>query len=231
MLWPWRRASTGATRGGGGRRAWWRACCASRWRTRRACSSYRWDACSDDSAADCLAAGDAWAAVLPELLAACRQWAAACQPCIHSTVLACSTPPTTLQAAIDSVRTGQGVIANPAVERQLQLWMAALVSGDAEATTHVFALVQAAGGDLQQMRQLLRQAQQVEAPPAAADEQAEDGSSSSSSNGSSAAAAASSSPAAASRPTAKARAASKQLRKLLQPLAVAQVGEADAEEE
>ena len=143
---------------------------------------------------------------------------------------ACATRPATLQAAIDSVRTGQGVIANPAVERQLQLWMAALVSGDAEATTQVFALVQAAGGDLQQMRQLLRQAQQVEAPPAATDEQAEDGGSSSS-NGSSAAAAASGGPAAAPRPTAKARAASKQLRKLLQPLAAAQVGEADAEEE
>ncbi|PRW18310.1 hypothetical protein C2E21_9330 [Chlorella sorokiniana] len=132
-----------------------------------------------------------------------------------------------LQAAIDSVRTGQGVIANPGVERQLELWMAALLSGDAEATTQVFSLVQASGGDLQQVRQLLRQAQQVEAAPAAAGEQED--SSSSSSNGSSAAGG-SSSPAGAPRPTAKARAASKQLRKLLQPLAAAEVGEEEEDE-
>lgn len=129
------------------------------------------------------------------------------------------------------MRTGQGVIANPSVERQLQLWMAALLAGDAEATTQVFSMAQASGGDLQQMRQLLRQAQQVEAPPAAADEQEEgDSSSSSSSNGSSAAAASTGGPGAAPRPTAKARSASKQLRKLLQPLAEAQVADAEAED-
>jgi len=131
------------------------------------------------------------------------------------------------QAAIDSVRTGQGVIADPVLERPLQLWMDAPPSGDPEATTQVFSLAQASGADLQQMRQLLRQAQQLEAAPAAADEQEGD---SSSSNGSSSAAPASGGPAGQLRPTAKARAASKQLRKLLQPLAAAHVGDGEAEE-
>ncbi|KAL4458110.1 hypothetical protein ABPG75_012975 [Micractinium tetrahymenae] len=127
-----------------------------------------------------------------------------------------------LRAAIESVQTGQGVIANPAAQQQLELWMHALLAGQADAAAHVFGLAQAQGGDLQQLRQLLRQAQQTEPVPAAAsDSEGEEGP-----EGGPAAAAA-----AAVRPTGKARAARKQLRKLLQPLAEAAVGGADEEEE
>jgi ribosomal 50S subunit-associated protein YjgA (DUF615 family) len=132
------------------------------------------------------------------------------------------SPALSLQAAIDSVRTGQGAIANPAVSRQLEAWMAALLAGEAEAATQVFGLATAAGGDLQQLRQLVRQAQQTEAAaPAAAD-------ASDSSDDAAEAAAVPAAPAGV-RLTSKARAARKQLRKLLQPLAEAQQ-EAESEE-
>lgn len=120
------------------------------------------------------------------------------------------------------------MIANPAVERQVQLWQDALLGGEEEAATLVFGLVQGSGAaDLQQLRQLLRQAQLTEAPPAPAASSSVDDE----------AAAAEAAPAAAAggrstapRPTAKALAARRQLRKLLQPLAEGQVAAAAAEE-
>mgnify|MGYP001810673142 CR=1 FL=1 len=136
-----------------------------------------------------------------------------------------SHPPHPSQAAIDSVRTGQGVIADPAVVRQLEAWLAALLAGQTEAATQVFGLATEAGADLQQLRQLVRQAQQTE--PVAAPAEDSDG------EGDAAAAAAAPAGAAAAgvRLTPKARAARKQLRKLLQPLAETHVGEGEEEEE
>ncbi|KAL4432801.1 hypothetical protein ABPG77_008127 [Micractinium sp. CCAP 211/92] len=131
-----------------------------------------------------------------------------------------------LRAAIESVQTGQGVIGNPAAQQQLELWMHALLAGQADAATQVFGLAQARGADLQQLRQLLRQAQQTEPVPAAAAGEEAD----SSEEGLAAEAAAAAAPAAL-RPTAKARAARKQLRKLLQPLAEAAVAVDEDEEE
>ena len=139
-----------------------------------------------------------------------------------------SPAPWRVQAAIESVRTGQGVIANPAVERQVELWMAALLGGDAAAATLVFGLAQQQGAaDPQELRQLLRQAQQTEAPPAAPAPQA-----GSSSGGELAAAgAAAPPPPGPPRPTAKALAARRQLRKVLQPLAEAQLAVDDESDE
>lgn len=141
---------------------------------------------------------------------------------------ACPPPPTPPlpQAAIESVQTGQGVIGNPAAQQQLELWMHALLAGQADAATQVFGLAQARGADLQQLRQLLRQAQQTEPVPAATAGEEADGSE----EGPAAEAAAAAAPAAL-RPTAKARAARKQLRKLLQPLAEAAVAVDEDEEE
>lgn len=141
------------------------------------------------------------------------------RPCPHST----HAP---LQAAIESVQTGQGIIANPAAQQQMELWMHALLAGQADAATQVFGLAQARGADLQQLRQLLRQAQQTEPVPASVPglEQAEG------SDGGPAAEAPAAAAPAAMRPTAKARTARKQLRKLLQPLAEAAVA-GDEEEE
>lgn len=115
-----------------------------------------------------------------------------------------ATEVTQLQAAVESVRTGQGIIANPAAEQQVQLWLQALLADDVAAATQAFGLAQSSGADLQQIRQLLRQAQQTEVqpPPAATAPPAD---------------AAAVPPA--SRPTAKALSARKQLRKLLQLLA------------
>lgn len=128
---------------------------------------------------------------------------------------------------MDSVRTGQGVIANPAAEQQSQLWMEALLSSDAEATTTVFGLAQASGAaDTQQLRQMVRQAQQTEA----ARPEEGGGGSSDDSGGDATAALAARGGSYAPRPTAKAVAARRQLRRLLQQLAQAQMG-SDADEE
>ena len=145
------------------------------------------------------------------------------------------------QAAIESMRTGQGVIANLRVEQQVQLWLAALLAGDAEAATQVFGLATSAGGDLQQMRQLVRQARHTEAPAPAAGTAAEDeagtesdassGSSSSGGSGESAVEAPAAAGGGGPKPTAKALSARKQLRKLLQPLAEARLAEEEGEEE
>lgn len=138
-----------------------------------------------------------------------------------------SPPMPPVQAAIESVQTGQGVIANPAAQQQLELWMHALLAGQADAATQVFGLAQAQGADLQQLRQLLRQAQQTEPVPAAAAGAEEvDGS-----EGGLAPAADVTAAPMAVRPTAKARAARKQLRKLLQPLAEAAIADERQDEE
>ncbi|KAL4853423.1 hypothetical protein ACK3TF_005562 [Chlorella vulgaris] len=124
-----------------------------------------------------------------------------------------------LQAAIESVKWGQGIIANPAAEQRVQLWMEALLAGDAAAVTQVFAVAQSNGKDLQQMRQLLRQAQQPPAAQAAASAPPGSEESSSSDVEGAAAAAGGAITGSAPRPSAKAASARKQLRKLLQPLA------------
>ena len=141
------------------------------------------------------------------------------------------------QAAIDSVRTGQGVIANPAVEQQLQLWMHALLSsstvagasGDsssssADPSAHVFGLAVASGIDLQQIRQLLRQAQEVQEPAVAAPHDSDD------EDGGAAASTAAGRGTGLPRPTSKAQKARRQLRALLQPLALEQLEAASDEE-
>jgi hypothetical protein len=127
-----------------------------------------------------------------------------------------------MQAALESVQTGQGTIANPAQEQQVQLWLQALVCGEAEAATEVFGLAQDGGLDLQQIRQLLRQAQQKEAAAPAPAAAGEDGD-----GGSEAAPAPAAGP---PRPTAKAQSARRQLRKMLQPLAAAQIAASEDED-
>ena len=143
-----------------------------------------------------------------------------------------------LQAAIDGVRTGQGVIGNPAVEQQLQLWMHALLSssaaagasGDASSSSsadpsaHVFGLAVASGIDLQQIRQLLRQAQEVQEPAVAAPHDSDD------EDGGAAASTAAGRGTGLPRPTSKAQKARRQLRALLQPLALEQLA-AESDEE
>lgn len=144
-----------------------------------------------------------------------------------------------MQAALESVQTGQGTIANPAQEQLVQEWLQALVCGESEAATQVFGLAQDGGLDLQQIRQLLRQAQQTDvaavAPAAVApaavvaaapEEQAGDGESDAE-NEAAAVPAPAPGPA---RPTAKALSARRQLRKLLQPLAAVQVAAIEDEE-
>ena len=160
--------------------------------------------------------------MLPQKQMSCCHWHPCQQPHYRCGAVTepCCPPPGT-QAALESVQTGQGTIANPAQEQQVQLWLQALVCGESEAATQVFGLAQDGGLDLQQIRQLLRQAQQTEvaAPTAAA---AEDGDG----DGEAAPAPAAGPP----RPTAKAQSARRQLRKLLQPLAAAQIAASEDED-
>lgn len=106
----------------------------------------------------------------------------------------------------------------------MEAWLQGLLGGDGEAATLVFGLAQQQGAaDPQGLRQLLRQAQQTETPPPAPAPEAD----SSSGGDELATGAAAAAAARAPRATPKALAARRQLRKLLQTLAEAQIAAAE----
>lgn len=64
-----------------------------------------------------------------------------------------------LEAAVHALMQGQGFVANPGAARRAELWLEALLEGEAGAQSEVVQLARAAGLDGQRMLQLARQAQ------------------------------------------------------------------------
>lgn len=61
-----------------------------------------------------------------------------------------------VQAAVQLAQTGQGVSANPQIERLALSWRAGLLSGDASVENEIYSLPQEWDTDYQQIRQLVR---------------------------------------------------------------------------